>query len=123
MGYSELCDIFTIFFGQYLPKQAPSKTHHYYNDVQYVPDTFEVRALVYSQLKNLLYNIIEDEQAEDTLAAQYEVIPVGDIADQFHCPYLVGRNSATRSWEFNQQPAKTNQPFLSKLSLYEEYFS
>ena len=81
-------------------------SHHYYNNVQYVPDTFEVRALVYSQLKNLLYNIVEDEQAEDTLAAQYEVIPVGDIADQFHCPYLVGGNSATSSWEFHQQPAK-----------------
>ena len=104
---------YIFLYGKYLPKQAPSKMpHHYYNNVQYVPDTFEVRELVYSQLKNLLYDIVEDEQAEDALAAQYEVIPVGDIADQFHCPYLVRRNSATSSWEFNQQPAKANQPFL-----------
>lgn len=87
-----------------MAKTLQNPPHQYYNNVQYVPDAFEVRKLVYSQLKNLLYNIIEDEQAEDTLAAEDEVIPVVDISDQFHCPYLVGRNSPTRSWEFNQQP-------------------
>lgn len=36
-------------------------SYHYDNDVQYVPDAFEIGKLVNTQLKNFLHNIIEDE--------------------------------------------------------------
>lgn len=35
--------------------------YHYDNNIQYVPDAFEIGELVYSQLKNLLHHIIDDE--------------------------------------------------------------
>lgn len=36
-------------------------SYHDDNNIQYVPDAFEIGELVYSQLQNLLHNIIEDE--------------------------------------------------------------
>lgn len=66
---------------------------------------------MYTQLKNLLHNIVEDEQTEDHLTAEDEVIPIGDISDQFDRSYLVGRDCSTGRWEFNYQPERSRYNF------------
>lgn len=45
----------------YLKQIQITFSYHYDNDVQYVPDAFEIGELVNTQLKNFLHNIIEDE--------------------------------------------------------------
>lgn len=51
------------------------------NDIQYVPDAVKVGELVNTQLQDLLDYIIEDENAEDYLAAEDEIIPSGDVSN------------------------------------------
>lgn len=62
---------------------------------------------MYPQFKNLLHNVVKDEDAEDHLTAKDEVIPGGDVSNQFDCPDLVGRDRSARCWKFNHQPEKT----------------
>lgn len=38
-----------------------NESHQYHDNVQYIPDALEVGELVYSQLENLLYDVVEDE--------------------------------------------------------------
>lgn len=90
-------------------KASVNFSHQYYNNIQYVPDAFEIGELVYSQLQNLLHDIVEDEQTENHLTTDDEVIPVGDVANQFHCSYLVGRDRSTGRWKFNQQPVRKGE--------------
>lgn len=42
-----------------------------------------------SELKNLLHNVVEDEQAEHHLTANDEVVPVGDVTNQLHRSNLI----------------------------------
>lgn len=81
-------------------------SYHYYNNIQYVPDAFEVGELVYTQLKDLLHDVVEDEHTEDHLAAEDEEVPVGDVANQSNRSDLVGRDRSTRRWELNHQPER-----------------
>lgn len=66
---------------------------------------------MYTQLKNLLHNIVEDEQTEDHLTAEDEEIPRGDISYQFDRSYLVGGDCSTSRWEFNYQPERSTRIF------------
>ena len=81
-------------------------SYHYDDNIQYVPDAFEIGELVYSQLENLFHNVVEDEQTEDHLAAEDEEIPGGDVANQFDRSDLVGRDRSASRREFNHQPER-----------------
>lgn len=76
------------------------------NNVQYVPDAFEVGELMYAKLKNLLHDVVKDVYTENHLASQDEVVPGGDVAKQFDCSDLVGWDRSTSRWEFNYQPER-----------------
>lgn len=56
-------------------------TCHYNDDIQDVPDAVEVGQLVYAQFQDLLYHIVEDENAEDYLAAEDEIVPCRDVSN------------------------------------------
>lgn len=58
---------------------------------------------MYTELEDLLHHVIEDEYAEDHLAAQDEIVPDRDVSDQLDRPYLVGRDRSSGCWEFNDQ--------------------
>jgi len=89
-------------------------SYHYDNDVQYVPDAFEVGELVYPQLEDLLHHVVQDEQAEHQLAGEDEVVPVGDVANQFDGSYLVGRDRSTSRWELNHQPERADTTYMDQ---------
>lgn len=55
--------------------------YHDDNDIQYVPDAVKVGEPVNTQLQDLLYHIIEDENAEDYFAAEDEIIPCSDVSN------------------------------------------
>lgn len=81
--------------------------YHDDNDIQYVPDAVKVGELVNTQLQDLLHHIIEDEYAEDYLAAEDEIIPRCDVSNQPDCSNLVGRNRPTGRRELHHQPARS----------------
>ena len=45
----------------YLSEIRMTNSDHNDNNIQYVPDAFEVGELVYTQLEDLLHDVVEDE--------------------------------------------------------------
>ena len=56
------------------------------------------------KLQDLLYHIVEDEDAEDDLTANDEEVPVADIADQLNCANLPRWDGTSCSWKLHPQP-------------------
>lgn len=61
---------------------------------------------MYPQLKNLLHDVVQDEDAEEAFTAEDDVIPGAYVANQFDCSDLVGSNCSASRWEFNHQPER-----------------
>lgn len=57
------------------------RTHHYNDNIQYVPDAGEVFEPVYSQFQTLFYHIVKDEHTKYDFKANNEIVPSADVAD------------------------------------------
>lgn len=55
------------------------------------------------ELQDLLYHIVDDEDAEDDFTANDEEVPVADIADQLNCADLPGWDSTSCGWKLYHQ--------------------
>lgn len=55
------------------------------------------------ELQDLLYHIVEDEDAEDDFTANDKEVPVADIADQLNRADLPGWNGTSCSWKLHHQ--------------------
>lgn len=56
--------------------------------------------------QDLLYHVVEDEDAEDDLTTHDEEVPVAHVADQLNCADLPGRDGPSRGWELYHQSVR-----------------
>ena len=75
--------------------------HYDDEDIQAVPQVFEVVQAVQTNLQSLLYNIVEHEEAEGHFTQPNKAVPAGRVANQTHSLELPGGDGAPCGWELN----------------------
>lgn len=80
--------------------------YRYYENIQAVPQAFEVAKTVEADLQHLLHHVVQHEEAEDDLTHPHKVVPAGHIAHQAHSLELPWGHSTPCGWKLHQQSVK-----------------
>lgn len=89
------------------------------DNIQDVPDAFEILHLMLLDLNYFLDGIVDDEDDEETFTSHDEMVHSRNVSDQFQGTEIERWNASSGWWVFEKKPVKRNNRALIEYSARE----